>query len=163
MRHFHKLKNHYVRPVINLDKVWTLIGEEKREACAKDTWIWGAAPPFSQKYTRWWSRPQLQLRPGNDRATACRRVPLPAAMNMLEQIQQPKPKPVDFGKYRKLEVECEHYRAQYFAMHCEVETLKSTFLTFLKRNTFSSPALRVVGHRLRTDQLLLLLIVSIPL
>ena len=37
MRHFHKLKNHYVRPVINLDKVWTLIGEEKREACAKDT------------------------------------------------------------------------------------------------------------------------------
>ena len=36
-RHFHKLKNHYVRPVINLDKVWTLIGEEKREACAKDT------------------------------------------------------------------------------------------------------------------------------
>lgn len=37
MRHFHKLKNHYVRPVINLDKVWMLIGEEKREACAKDT------------------------------------------------------------------------------------------------------------------------------
>ena len=35
MRYFHKLRNHYARPVINLDKVWTLIGEEKREACAK--------------------------------------------------------------------------------------------------------------------------------
>ena len=36
MRHYHKLKNHHVRPWINLDKVWTLIGEEKREELAKD-------------------------------------------------------------------------------------------------------------------------------
>ena len=36
MRHFHKLKNHYHGPIINLDKLWTLVGEEKRVECAKD-------------------------------------------------------------------------------------------------------------------------------
>ena len=36
MRHFHKLKNHYHCPIINLDKLWTLVGEEKRVECAKD-------------------------------------------------------------------------------------------------------------------------------
>ena len=30
MRHFHKQKNHYHCPIINLDKLWTLVGEEKR-------------------------------------------------------------------------------------------------------------------------------------
>ena len=34
MRHFHKLKNHYHCPIINLDKLWTLVGEEKRLECA---------------------------------------------------------------------------------------------------------------------------------
>ena len=37
MRHFHKQKNHYHCPIINLDKLWTLVGEEKRVECAKDT------------------------------------------------------------------------------------------------------------------------------
>ena len=37
MRHFHKLKNHYHCPTINIDKLWTLVGEEKREECAKNT------------------------------------------------------------------------------------------------------------------------------
>ncbi len=36
MRHFHKLKNHYHCPTINIDKLWTLVGEEKREECAKN-------------------------------------------------------------------------------------------------------------------------------
>ena len=30
MRHFHKLKNHSHNPIINLDKLWTLVGEEAR-------------------------------------------------------------------------------------------------------------------------------------
>jgi hypothetical protein len=34
MRHFHKQKNHYHCPIINLDKLWTLVGEEKRLECA---------------------------------------------------------------------------------------------------------------------------------
>jgi len=37
MRTFHKLKNHYHCPIINLDKLWTLVGEEARLAAAKDT------------------------------------------------------------------------------------------------------------------------------
>ena len=37
MRHFHKLKNHYHCPTINIDKLWTLVGEEKREEFAKNT------------------------------------------------------------------------------------------------------------------------------
>ena len=36
MRHFHKLKTPYHCPIINLDKLWTLVGEEKRVECAKD-------------------------------------------------------------------------------------------------------------------------------
>ena len=41
MRHFHKQKNHYHCPIINLDKLWTLLGEDKRLECAKDA---GKAP-----------------------------------------------------------------------------------------------------------------------
>ena len=41
MRHFHKQKNHYHCPIINLDKLWTLVGEEKRLECAKAS---GKAP-----------------------------------------------------------------------------------------------------------------------
>ena len=37
MRHFHKLKNQTVCPTINIDKLWTLVGTEKREECAKNT------------------------------------------------------------------------------------------------------------------------------
>ncbi|OAG37106.1 60S ribosomal protein L27a [Fonsecaea monophora] len=32
MRHFHLLRNHYWKPSINLDKLWSLIPEETREA-----------------------------------------------------------------------------------------------------------------------------------
>jgi len=35
MRHFHKQKNHFHCPIINLDKLWTLVGEETRLECAK--------------------------------------------------------------------------------------------------------------------------------
>merc|ERR1712060_766742 len=35
MRHFHKQKNHYHCPIINLDKLWTLLGEEARVKAAK--------------------------------------------------------------------------------------------------------------------------------
>jgi hypothetical protein len=28
MRHFHKQKNHYHCPIVNLDKLWTLVGEQ---------------------------------------------------------------------------------------------------------------------------------------
>ncbi|KAG1165794.1 hypothetical protein G6F35_018568 [Rhizopus arrhizus] len=31
MRHFHLKKNPYWRPVVNLDKIWTLAGEGARE------------------------------------------------------------------------------------------------------------------------------------
>ena len=37
MRHFHLTKNKYFCPVINLDKLWTLVGEEARVAAAADT------------------------------------------------------------------------------------------------------------------------------
>ena len=40
MRHFHKQKNHYHCPIINLDKLWTLVGEEKRL---------GAPPPPARR------------------------------------------------------------------------------------------------------------------
>lgn len=30
MRHFHLQKNKYFCPIINLDKIWTLVGEEVR-------------------------------------------------------------------------------------------------------------------------------------
>ena len=30
MRTFHKLKNHFHCPIINLDKLWSLVGEEVR-------------------------------------------------------------------------------------------------------------------------------------
>jgi hypothetical protein len=32
MRIYHKLKNHYHCPIINLDKLWTLLGDEVRTA-----------------------------------------------------------------------------------------------------------------------------------
>lgn len=41
MRHFHLTKNQYFCPIINLDKIWTLVGEEARLAAASDT---SAAP-----------------------------------------------------------------------------------------------------------------------
>jgi hypothetical protein len=36
MRHFHKLKNHYHCPIVNLDKLWTLVGEQvsKHAGCS---------------------------------------------------------------------------------------------------------------------------------
>ncbi|GLI62623.1 hypothetical protein VaNZ11_005287, partial [Volvox africanus] len=36
MRHFHYARNKYHCPIINLDKLWTLVGEEAREQAAKD-------------------------------------------------------------------------------------------------------------------------------
>uniref|UniRef100_A0A7S1X9Q0 Large ribosomal subunit protein uL15/eL18 domain-containing protein n=1 Tax=Tetraselmis chuii TaxID=63592 RepID=A0A7S1X9Q0_9CHLO len=36
MRHFHLNKNKYYCPVINLDKIWTLVGEEARLSAAKN-------------------------------------------------------------------------------------------------------------------------------
>lgn len=37
MRHFHKLKNHYHCPIVNLDKLWTLVGEEVRTAAQRSS------------------------------------------------------------------------------------------------------------------------------
>ena len=37
MRYFHLNKNKYHCPVINLDKIWTLVGEDARVEAAKDT------------------------------------------------------------------------------------------------------------------------------
>ncbi|KAI6709974.1 60S ribosomal protein L28 [Diplocarpon mali] len=37
MRHFHKQGNHYWKPVINLDKLWSLIPTEKRDAYLTST------------------------------------------------------------------------------------------------------------------------------
>jgi hypothetical protein len=34
MRHFHKQKNHYHCPIVNLDKLWALVGEEVRLAAS---------------------------------------------------------------------------------------------------------------------------------
>eukprot|EP00195_Chlamydomonas_chlamydogama_P011995 CAMPEP_0202892522 /NCGR_PEP_ID=MMETSP1392-20130828/2232_1 /ASSEMBLY_ACC=CAM_ASM_000868 /TAXON_ID=225041 /ORGANISM="Chlamydomonas chlamydogama, Strain SAG 11-48b" /LENGTH=147 /DNA_ID=CAMNT_0049576513 /DNA_START=35 /DNA_END=478 /DNA_ORIENTATION=+ len=36
MRHFHYVRNKYFCPIINLDKVWTLVGEETRTKYAGD-------------------------------------------------------------------------------------------------------------------------------
>ncbi|KIZ01913.1 60S ribosomal protein L27a-3 [Monoraphidium neglectum] len=36
MRHFHYSRNKYHCPIVNLDKLWSLVGEEAREAAAKD-------------------------------------------------------------------------------------------------------------------------------
>lgn len=41
MRYFHLNKNKYFCPIINLDKIWTLVGEDARIAAAKDS---GNAP-----------------------------------------------------------------------------------------------------------------------
>jgi len=41
MRYFHKTTNKYFCPIINLDKIWALVGEEGRLEAAKDT---SAAP-----------------------------------------------------------------------------------------------------------------------
>ncbi|KAK9906541.1 hypothetical protein WJX75_003806 [Coccomyxa subellipsoidea] len=35
MRHFNIRKNQYFQPIINLDKLWSLVGNEAREAAAK--------------------------------------------------------------------------------------------------------------------------------
>jgi len=37
MRHFHKTKNQFHCPIVNLDKIWSLVGEEARESAAKDS------------------------------------------------------------------------------------------------------------------------------
>jgi large subunit ribosomal protein L27Ae len=37
MRHFHKQKNHYHCPIVNLDKLWALVGEKARESAATDS------------------------------------------------------------------------------------------------------------------------------
>eukprot|EP00884_Botryococcus_braunii_P014798 jgi/Botrbrau1/23319/Bobra.0102s0056.1 len=37
MRYYNKRKNQYYCPIINLDKLWALYGEEAREAAAEDT------------------------------------------------------------------------------------------------------------------------------
>jgi large subunit ribosomal protein L27Ae len=37
MRYFHLNKNKYHCPIINLDKIWTLVGEEARVEAAKDS------------------------------------------------------------------------------------------------------------------------------
>ncbi|CAG8634583.1 21438_t:CDS:2 [Cetraspora pellucida] len=37
MRHFHLTRNKYHRPVINLDKLWTLVPEETRKKYEKET------------------------------------------------------------------------------------------------------------------------------
>jgi len=37
MRHYNMNKNHFFNPIINLDKLWSLVGEEAREDAAKDT------------------------------------------------------------------------------------------------------------------------------
>lgn len=30
MRHYHLLRNHYYRPIVNVDKLWNLVSEQKR-------------------------------------------------------------------------------------------------------------------------------------
>ena len=35
MRHFHLKRNQYYKPVINLDKVWSLVSEQTRDRAAK--------------------------------------------------------------------------------------------------------------------------------
>ncbi|CAD7697484.1 unnamed protein product [Ostreobium quekettii] len=37
MRYFHINKNKYHNPIINVDKLWSLLGSEVRETAAKDT------------------------------------------------------------------------------------------------------------------------------
>merc|ERR1712000_561235 len=37
MRYFHKQQNHFWKPVLNLDKLWTLIPEEKRDDYLKNS------------------------------------------------------------------------------------------------------------------------------
>ena len=36
MRHFHYTRNKYHCPIVNLDKIWSLVGEDARAAAAKD-------------------------------------------------------------------------------------------------------------------------------
>eukprot|EP00887_Chlorella_sp_A99_P003064 scaffold9.g3064.t1 len=37
MRYFHVNKNKFFNPIVNVDKLWALVGEEARVAAAKDT------------------------------------------------------------------------------------------------------------------------------
>lgn len=37
MRYFHKQQGHFWKPVLNLDKLWTLIPEEKRDEYLKNS------------------------------------------------------------------------------------------------------------------------------
>lgn len=36
MRHFHLNRNHSFAPTLNLDKLWSLVGQENRERAAKE-------------------------------------------------------------------------------------------------------------------------------
>jgi large subunit ribosomal protein L27Ae len=36
MRHFHVLKNHYYRPTVNLDKLWSLAAAEDKQTVTKE-------------------------------------------------------------------------------------------------------------------------------
>lgn len=48
MRHYHKLKNHFHNPIINLDKLWTLPGLDVRDFSAlvrcSPSWLLSTAP-----------------------------------------------------------------------------------------------------------------------
>merc|ERR1712113_1129343 len=37
MRYFHKTNNKFFNPILNVDKIWTLVGEDERLKAAKDT------------------------------------------------------------------------------------------------------------------------------
>jgi len=37
MRHFHLLPNHYHCPIVNIDKLWTLVSDQTRKVYAKKT------------------------------------------------------------------------------------------------------------------------------
>jgi len=39
MRHFHFSRNKYHCPIVNLDKIWSLVGEEVR-VCLIWVWVW---------------------------------------------------------------------------------------------------------------------------
>lgn len=34
MRHFHLNRNHYWRPVVNVDKLWSLVSDKVKEQCS---------------------------------------------------------------------------------------------------------------------------------
>lgn len=65
MRHFHLTKNQYFNPIINLDKLWTLVGEEvshHSSSCIKacfsmqDSCMGAAGRHSGQLLPSWWDR-----------------------------------------------------------------------------------------------------------